>query len=84
MLYFAAFLVVLCLLRSFPVFYTCLHVTLIDITVAEFGHASKETQILLLLFHPINSSVKYWEKNSGNFITRWQLSHFLGEEKSSI
>lgn len=38
----------------------------------------------LLLFRPINSSVKHWEKNSGNSITRWQPSHFLGEEKSSI
>lgn len=39
---------------------------------------------LLILFHPINSSVKYWEKDSGNSITSWQLSHFLREEKSSV
>lgn len=44
MLYFAAFLVVSCLLHSFPVFCTCLCVTLSDIAVAEFGHASKEAR----------------------------------------
>lgn len=39
------FLVVLCLLHSFPIFYACFHMTLIDITVAEFGHTAREAQI---------------------------------------
>lgn len=45
MLHFAVFLVVFCLLHSFPVFYTCLRVTRIDITVAMFGHDSREAWI---------------------------------------